>query len=64
MDLQIVNPDPRYTPAALMEPRAFGYVHIAAEVNPPQRPGPVLFRGRAKSALLARLDELARSSSE
>jgi hypothetical protein len=59
MELQIVNPDPRYTPATLVEPRASGYIHIAAEVRPPRRPGPILFRGRTR-ALLARLDDLVR----
>ncbi len=60
MNLQIVNPDPRYAPAALMEPTSFGYIHLAAEVHPPHRPGPLLLRGRAKSHLLANLAELAR----
>ncbi|OFX18714.1 MAG: hypothetical protein A2V77_01185 [Anaeromyxobacter sp. RBG_16_69_14] len=58
MELQIVNPDPRYAPAALMEPARLGYIHIAAEVNPPRRPGPLLVRGRAKSRLIPRLEEL------
>ena len=60
MELQIVNPDPRYAPAALLEPATSGYIHIGAEVRPPPRPGPLLFRGRAKRHLLATLDELAR----
>jgi len=61
MELQIVNPDPRYVPAPLMEPATSGYIHLAAEVRPPARPGPILFRGRAKSELLAQLDALARA---
>jgi hypothetical protein len=60
MDLQIVNPDRRYQPVALLEPRPFGYLHVAAEVSPPRRPGPIVRRGRARSRLLARLDPLAR----
>ncbi|HEX9289879.1 MAG TPA: hypothetical protein VF904_10165 [Anaeromyxobacteraceae bacterium] len=60
MELQIVNPDPRYAPAALLEPATSGYIHIGAEERPPPRPGPLLFRGRAKRHLLATLDELAR----
>ncbi len=60
MEPQIVNPDPRYAPATLMAPATSGYIHIAAEVRPPPRPGPLLFRGRAKRKLLATLGELAR----
>ena len=59
MELQIVNPDPRYTPAPLREPSLSGYIHLAAEVRPPSRPGP-LFRARERSALLEELDVLAR----
>ena len=60
MEPQIVHPSPRYAPAALLEPSTSGYLHFAAEVNPPQRPGPLLYRGREKRELLARLGELAR----
>jgi len=60
MELQIVNPDPRYVPATLVEPARSGYIHIAAEVRAPARPGPLLFRGRQKRELLARLGELGR----
>ena len=42
MELQIVNPDPRYGPAPMMEPATSGYIHLAAEVRPPARPGPIL----------------------
>jgi hypothetical protein len=59
MDLQIVNPDPRYSPATLQEPALSGYLHLAAEVQAPARPGP-LFRARERSELLARLVALAR----
>jgi len=60
MEPTIVNPDPRYVPAVLREPAASGYIHLAAEVNPPWRPGPILFRGRAKRELVRQLDEIAR----
>jgi len=60
MEPQIVNADPRYAPATLLEPSASGYIHLAAEINPPRRPGPIVFRGRSKTALLTSLDELAR----
>ncbi|HZQ34653.1 MAG TPA: hypothetical protein VFD32_01890 [Dehalococcoidia bacterium] len=56
--LQIVNPDPRYAPARLIEPAPYGYLHIAARVHP--RPLPFWPNGRAKAALLARLKRLAR----
>ena len=43
MDLQIVNADPTYTPVRLSAPTTRGYIHVAAEVRPPSRPGPVIF---------------------
>ena len=60
MDLQIVNPNPKYTPITLIAPTTRSYIHIAAEVCPPSRPGPVVAKGREKSALLTRLKEFAR----
>jgi hypothetical protein len=60
MEPHIVNPDPRYSPAVLMEPAASGYIHLAAEVHAPARPGPLLFRGRAKRELIRTLHELGR----
>ncbi len=60
MQLHIVNPDPRYAPATLAQPSLSGYLHLAAEVRPPARPGP-LFRARARSALLSELEPLARA---
>jgi len=53
MHLQIVNADPNYANVRLVEPRALGYIHIAAEVHP--RPVPLLPNRRDKSALLTRL---------
>jgi hypothetical protein len=34
MDLQIVNPDPKYSTVTLIPPTTLGYVHLAAEVPP------------------------------
>jgi hypothetical protein len=42
MDLRIVNPDPKYSAVMLIPPTTLGYVHLAAEVRPPPRPGPVI----------------------
>jgi len=44
VELRIVNPDPRYSTVSLVEPTGLGYLHLAAEVRPPARPGPVLYR--------------------
>jgi len=57
MHLQIVNADPTYANVRLVEPRALGYIHIAAEVHP--RAVPLLPNPRAKSKLLAELKTLA-----
>ncbi len=58
VSLQIVNPDPRYSRVRLIQPTTFGYLHLAAVVRP--RRIPFLPAGREKSALLAKLKELAR----
>jgi hypothetical protein len=57
MNLQIVNADPRYSTAKLIEPTTLGYIHVAAEVDP--RSMPFLPNRREKSKLLRRLKELA-----
>lgn len=57
-ELQIVNPDPRYSRVALIEPTTLGYIHVAAEVQ--RRPAPFVPNRRAKSELLARLQARAR----
>jgi hypothetical protein len=54
---RLVNPDPRYGRVRLIEPAPFGYLHLAAEVQPRW---PFLPRSRPKRALLARLKQLAR----
>jgi hypothetical protein len=62
MELNIVNPDPRYSPVNLIEPTTLGYIHLAAEVSPrpmpPQRL-PFVPNGRAREELLSRLKMLA-----
>lgn len=60
MELQIVNPDPKYSKARLIEPTTLGYIHLAAEVSPlpmpPQRL-PFVLDGHAKAELLAGLHD-------
>jgi hypothetical protein len=64
MELNIVNPDPRYSRANLIEPTTLGYIHLAAEVGPrpmpPQRL-PFVPNGRPREELLGRLKMLANS---
>jgi hypothetical protein len=59
MDLQLVNPQPRYAKVTLIQPSPLGYIHVAATVDPPR--GRVPFPGRSprKAALLTRLRALA-----
>jgi hypothetical protein len=61
MELKIVNPDPRYSRAALIEPATSGYIHVAAEVSPllipPQRL-PFLPDRYEKTELLGKLKAL------
>jgi hypothetical protein len=40
MPLELVNPDPRYTKVHLIEAAPLGYLHLAADVQAPHRPGP------------------------
>ena len=60
MDLRIVNPDPKYSTVTLIPPTTLGYVHLAAEVRPPPRPGPVIRTPRQKAELIGGLKVLAR----
>jgi hypothetical protein len=60
MDLRIVNPDPKYSTVTLIPPTTMGYVHLAAEVRPPPRPGPVIRTPRQKAELIGGLKVLAR----
>jgi hypothetical protein len=64
MELNIVNPDPSYSPINLIEPTTLGYIHLAAEVRPrpmPHRRLPFVPNGRARTELLGRLKMLANS---
>jgi hypothetical protein len=59
MPLTIVNPDPRYPRAELIEPPATGYLLLAAEVTAPVGRTPLRRRSPRKAALLAELRVLA-----
>jgi hypothetical protein len=58
MVLQIINADPKYSPVNLVEPATLGYTHLAAEVSPPSRPGPIIFKDQEKRELVTRLKEV------
>ena len=60
MPVQLVNQDPRYGKAHLIEPAPLGYLHLAADVEAVHRPGPVLRRSRAKQQLFGALKWQAR----
>ena len=51
MPVKLVNSDPRYGMAHFVEPAPLGYLLVAADVEAPHRPGPVLRRSRAKEQL-------------
>jgi hypothetical protein len=59
VELQLVNPDPKYSKVRLIDPSPLGYLHVAAEVRPPARPGPVL-ASRERTLLLGGLKVLGR----
>ncbi|MFL5805088.1 MAG: hypothetical protein ACJ8CR_25505, partial [Roseiflexaceae bacterium] len=56
-ELRIVNPDPKYPKAKLIEPTTLGYLYIAAAVRPGRIP--LVLPSAARSRLLRRLKELA-----
>lgn len=60
MPVQLVNPDPRYGKAHVIEPAPLGYLHLAADVEAAHRPGPVLRRSRDKQQLFGVLKWQAR----
>lgn len=60
MPVEIVNPNPRYGKVHLVEPAPLGYLHLAADVEAPHRPGPVLRRSRDKQQLFGVLKWQAR----
>jgi hypothetical protein len=59
MDFKLVNPQPKYQPVKLIEPPPFGYLHVAAVVEPPAGRLPRPGSSPDKTALLARLKALA-----
>src|SRR5262245_18616434 len=60
MELEIVNPQPKYPPVTPIDPAPNGYVQLSAVVDPPR--GRVPFPGRSprKTALLTQLTRLSR----
>ena len=60
MSVQLVSKDPRYAKARLLEPAPLGYLHLAADVEAPHRPGPLLRRSREKQQLFGALKWQAR----
>jgi len=58
MELQIVNPDPKYERARLVEPTTLGYLYVAASIRP--SPFPTLLPSRRRSELIVRVKERAR----
>jgi hypothetical protein len=59
MDLEIVNPQPKYAKVTLIQPPPLGYLHVAAAVDPPRWRTPFPARSPQKAALLTRLRSLA-----
>jgi hypothetical protein len=59
MEPTIVNAKPRYRPPTLVEPPAFGYLLLSADVEPPTGPRPFPGTSAAKTALLGRLKSAA-----
>lgn len=57
MELRIVNADPKYSAAELIEPTPYGYLHLAAEVRSPKMP--FMPTGKDKTNLLGRIKNLA-----
>jgi len=60
MDLEIVNPQPKYQKVTLIEPPPLGYIHVAAAVDPPRGRTPFPGKNPQKAALLTQLQSLAR----
>lgn len=64
MPVQLVNQSPRYGKAHLVEPAPLGYLQLAADMEAPRRPGPVLHRSRDKQQLFGALKWQARQLAE
>jgi hypothetical protein len=60
MPVKLVNEDSRYAKARFIEPAPLGYLLLAADVEAPHRPGPVVRRSRAKEQLFGALKWQAR----
>ncbi|MGH3264276.1 MAG: hypothetical protein ACRDNS_20035 [Trebonia sp.] len=58
MELQILNPSPKYAPPEFVPPPSAGYLHIGAAVAPPVGP-PFVRRDPRRTALLDRLKHIA-----
>jgi len=56
--LSILNPDPRYPRANLIEPTTAGYIYVAAAVRPSRIP--LVLPSRRRARVVARVKELAR----
>lgn len=61
MELRIVNAESRYRPPSFDEPPQSGWLYLAAAVAPPSGP-PFVRRNAGRSALLARLEDLAQEA--
>lgn len=55
MPLNLVNPQPEYGPAPLLDPPPTGYMHVAAVVEPPSGRAPRPGQSVRKTALLAEM---------
>ena len=62
MDPTIVNAKPRFRPPTLVDPPGFGYLLLAAEVEPPDGPRPFPGSSEAKTALLGPVPPPQRSA--
>jgi hypothetical protein len=60
MDLEIVDPQPRYAKVTLTTPPRLGYLHVAVAADPPRGRTPFPGNSPQKAALLTRLQPLAR----
>jgi hypothetical protein len=60
MELEIVNPQPKYPPVTLINPAPYGYVQLSAVVDPPRGRVPFPRRSSQKAALLTHLARLSR----
>lgn len=59
MEATIVNPQPRYQRAPMIEPSPAGYIHIAAMVEPTLGQTPIPRRTAQKAALLSEMKAIA-----